>query len=986
MPPLSCYCQTTHGCRKLNLSTTSFLSFILDFHCRVGHLSKMPDPKLRGPATARPPNGSIVGMKAERTPKRRDLEHIISNGAPVTPATFTNGLSSNLLPKSSFEYPVLINSRDLGFPPTPPSNSREDQTIVPSDEQIQKKPSSKAALSRTSTVSAPLSQRSPPTPDGTPPTSLNGPWRSKASLISSSQAESFKTAREEQWSSDEEDDDDSIVEDAVGLQRSRTAQAVQPAESSIPSTGLGLAGFETEDEDITPTQSRVRISKGLKEIVPDNVPNPIDYIPNREWDTNMMRNVKVRRKIPQPPRPVNTDVAPIINGNTSSRSPHGSDPKHSPHTPSTATSSKDLTWSPIRPTARSHLRNSVDLKRISTTSTTSNIVEAVIIATPPPKPRTLRHVKKKVIVRSDSSSSSDSSPTSSTNALSLPSSATSQRTLPQRHVSAVVTPIHKSSPTPAVPLKHHRESMSLRSDAASSAERPRNLGPSPLSDVVVSKTFENDITPKRSAGKQRARPRVGSNQDLTHITPPRVKFTDSTNALADQKELNESPTSLTRSATQRALKASVPMAMTEMKIPQSKTVDTLPATEPKQKDIEQTSPSRIVVRRISTDKEYSAASSLSPSKPFSITSESRRHNRSMSLDEPMIEDTRRYSFDRSTIGTFDNFRSSLDRSNPHRDEHANARHLYSQLTPFSQISDALEVSEATAVNIYPHNNHSLLLVEHGAATESTQSPPSIPLATPPQLTVHPSTPPTALAPTTAVDSPLRNPRPPPAPPRIAIQPATPQREPPTNPLDAAAPPQRRPSLAARARRYSDSLLAPLAARTRSLRRSVRGRAPPPPAIALDARHAPSDGADADGAAEPRDDAAGRLHPFWHPRGATADDDGEDEDDEVLDEEWAGEGFAADRARARERRAGGDVLGRSAAGRVRKKDSAGSLGAVRAREGTRRRVWRAVGLRVEYVGLGGLREILRERSAARRRERLKSSIGERWPLEGEAAPA
>jgi len=167
---------------------------------------------------------------------------------------------------------------------------------------------------------------------------------------------------------------------------------------------------------------------------------------------------------------------------------------------------------------------------------------------------------------------------------------------------------------------------------------------------------------------------------------------------------------------------------------------------------------------------------------------------------------------------------------------------------------------------------------------------------------------------------------------------------------------------------------------------VRGRAPPPPAIALDARHAPSDGADADGAAEPRDDAAGRLHPFWHPRGATADDDGEDEDDEVLDEEWAGEGFAADRARARERRAGGDVLGRSAAGRVRKKDSAGSLGAVRAREGTRRRVWRAVGLRVEYVGLGGLREILRERSAARRRERLKSSIGERWPLEGEAAPA
>jgi len=936
-------------------------------------------------------------MKAQRTPKRRDLEHIISNGAPVTPATFTNGISSNLLPKSSFEYPVLVNGRDLGFPPTPPSNSREDQTIVPSDEQIQKQPRSRAALSRTSIVSAPISQRSPPTPDGTPPTSLNGPWRSKASLLSSSQAESFKTAREEQWSSDDDDDDDSIVEDAVGLQRSRTAQAVQPAEQSIPSTGLGLAGFETEDEDITPTQSRVRISKGLKEIVPDDVPNPIDYIPNREWDTNMMRNVTVRRKIPQPPRPVNTDVAPIINGNSSSRSPRGSDPKHSPHTPSTATSSKDLTWSPVRPTARSHLRNSVDLKRMSTTSATSNIVEAVIIATPPPKPRTLRHVKKKVIVRSNSSSSSDSSPTSSTNALSLPSSATSQRNLPQRHVSAVVTPIHKKSPTPAVPLKHHRESMSLRSDAASSAERPRDLGPSALSDVVApggfSRIFENDVTPKRSVGKQRARPRVGSDQNTAHVTPPRVKFTDSTNALADQKELNESPTSLTRSATQRALKASIPIAMTEMEVPPSKTVETLPVTEPKQKEVEQTLPSRIVVRRISTDKEHSAASSLSLSKPFFIPSESRRHNRSISLDEPAIEDARRFSFDRSTIGTFENVRSSLDRSNPHRDEHANARHLYSQLTPFSQISDALEVSEATAVNIYPHNNHSLLLVEHGASTSPTQPAPSAPLlsalAPPPHLTVHPSTPP-ASAPTAAVDSPLRNPRPPPQPPRIAIQPATPQDEPRASPLDGAAPrPLRRPSLAARARRYSDSLLQPLAARSRSLRRSVRGARVP--VVAVDASLAPP--RDADAAGDQRVDTpaedGGWLHPFWHPRGAEdgrAAGDGDD-DEEFLDEEWErSEGFAAERARARERRGPERVLERSAAGRVRKKDSAGSLGAVRAREGAKRRVWRAMGLHVEYVGFSGLREILRERKAARRRERLKSSIGERWPVEVEGAAA
>lgn len=828
--------------------------------------------------------------------------------------------------------------------------------------------------------------------------------------------------------------DDTLVDAA------QESGAVQAVHAPIPDYGLGLAGFETEDDDVTPTQSRLRISKGLKEIVPEGVANPLDRIPNREWDTNMMRNVTVRRKRAQPPNPVNTNVEPLSVSRDLKHSPRAAETKekHSPRTPSTTSSPKDLGWSPLRQNMTSHLRNSSDPRRASTLSTSSTIVEAVVIATPPQRQRTLRHVSKKVILR-DSSSSSESSPTSTVNAATFSPQDAPQRILHHKQVVARTSQVRRKSPTPAVALKHHRESLSLRSDAAKSAKRPRGSKLQPINGEAVDSDSKPESQPLQPAVSTETQSTIRSAVDrsVSDAIPPRVKFTDSTNALADQKEKNDiSSTSLTRSATQKALKAVIPMASTHREeTKQPDIADAQPAAEPAVVAVNPSTPAEHTTKKSSVARSYSGSSSLSPSKPFSA--------RRLSLDDTTTEDIRRYSFDRSTIGTYEYARNSLDRSNSRIEEHAMARHLYSQVTPFSQISDVpsqLEVSEAKAVNIYPHNNNSLLVVQHGGAsarpaqtqlirrntTSSTSAASPASELEPPLLTFQPSTPPPKEHPSAQsnVDSPLKNPRPPPEPPAIKILPATPFEELDSSPIDVAAQNQlrltRRPTLAQRAKKYSGNLFQPLIARTQSLRKNVNSSV----------RRATGSGEA--GARERAED--GKLHPFWHPRGFwedVSDEDDEFGDDDDYHEQWeeVGDGeegvlrlpLGGDTSDVPEprrgvkgvidgfRESGGFLIGnslglergptnrrrhyvdpgrmnangglqRSLEGRVQKKNSQGSLGRAVAQEQRKRRVWRGMGLHVEYLGIGGLREMMRERKAEKRREKLKRSIGERWTVE------
>jgi hypothetical protein len=104
------------------------------------------------------------------------------------------------------------------------------------------------------------------------------------------------------------------------------------------------------------------------------------------------------------------------------------------------------------------------------------------------------------------------------------------------------------------------------------------------------------------------------------------------------------------------------------------------------------------------------------------------------------------------------------------DEDRSGQRLSVQNTPYSVASvetgtSHAEVSEAMAVNIYPHQSKSVVLVDHPAKTSETSSStvaPPVPPKPVPSAKV-PATPPQQFS-VFDVDSPLRNPRAPPIPP------------------------------------------------------------------------------------------------------------------------------------------------------------------------------------------------------------------------------
>lgn len=473
-------------------------------------------------------------------------------------------------------------------------------------------------------------------------------------------------------------------------------------------------------------------------------------------------------------------------------------------------------------------------------------------------------------------------------------------------------------------------------------------------------------------------------------------------------------------------------------------------------------------------------------------------------------------------------RISLDRSTVRTEEHAMARHVYTSSTPFSQISDLhdLEVSEATAVSIFPHNNHSLLVVQQVAkpsasgsnsnstslSHHNTHYPSSQPsteligrtepsgqqLLDGPLLTIEPSTPPDRSTEIFAVDSPLKNPRKPPPPPAFKIIPPTPadeldrqlaaplpssrdhSRSP--NRTVSGPPVARRLSVLQRARRYSDTFIAPLLSRNGSLSNRWSAVTASGSRNGKAVRRVPSVGD------EGQDPRGNKLHPFWRPRGFW-DDFSDDSEEDFFDEgrpdpdhDDANGGSGGDRlpeggdtssipSVAEEgdvprlkrvgrrltdgfKGSGGFLIGNSLGiergptnrrrhyvslplgvsggrrardfgiggrgepvGRVVKRSSTGSLRtgsltALHAGEGAGRRSpravsgpagsagrgeggyksvsreegkreWRLPGTdrRLQYIGLGGLKGMMKEKKAEKRREELRRSIGRRWMLEG-----
>jgi hypothetical protein len=971
-------------------------------------------------------------LKSKRAlPRKEKPGNIMASTAPVRPYTFTGSeqvQQPGEAAKSTLASPYSINGNEPGLPPTPPSNANETHNrtrINPVHTQPVK-----SALSRKASAStAPMDQRSPPTPDATPPGSLNVAHLSSPSGLSSTRAESFKTAREEQWSSDEEGYTPNG--NAAG-----PVKAIKRHSSRSRDTGLGLE-FEREHEDTKPIKQTPKISKRKKSSPQTQVHGiqgeRLEHIPDREWDTNLMRNVTVRRKKDPLPRaqPVEDErrisereIMPHLV--VASSEEEGTEPQ----TPSFNGFTPERDWS-----ARTiHRRSSDDdSTRLSMSST---IIEAIVVASPAQRRRKLRHVSKTLSLRSEAGSSAEDSPSINSNRTSLASEEPSALRLNHKQAAIVEGSRRRSGPvlqfrpaTPPKALKHYRESVSLRWDADAflnngTQERRSSLGSGPASFTGTSKMSGSSIRQRESSAPtiltaQRSPPR---DRKVTTSRPAKVQFQEPPNSLLND---NASPKtrfhSPTRGATQSALQRADSLGSQRETRSRTGSIDA----------------SLRIPQGVSTnlptppDVESKATGQLQPSP------EKPHHNR---YSVSTVEDLGHFNLDRSTArSSYDSTRLSVDHASFRNDEHAMARHLYAQTTPFSQTSDILEVSEATAVSIHPHNNKSLVVVEQtgrASAPLSQLSVAAVPLPSTdlpntelpstdlpntelpnterpntedyPAISVQKATPPLLFHSFPNIESPLKNPRKPPEIPlqlpAIRVLPATPAEELEESPLDEpqtlAAAPKRSLSLKERARRYSDTVVRPIIARTTSLRRTYYGRPRSP--------------------YRQQDDAQRRnnLHPLWQPRGfwdefSDSDSDfGEPEEGasrlppggDTSDVPEARGGFA--RVLDGFRGSGGFLIGNSMglerhgsnnrrhyislpAGKrsVVRKTSQGtmkSIGSASRRRGSPpvdRRVWKGLGLEFHYLGVSAMRNHLREKKREKNRERIRNSIGPRFVVEG-----
>ena len=815
---------------------------------------------------------------------------------------------------SSPQHPLRHRPRRIGsgpdLPPTPPAHSRTSssgKSVPPSSPTYVQTPEQSSESVRPRPPSTPKNQMSPPTPDVTPPQAGSTDRRpaaaaarpvisermpSKATTVDS-RTESFKTARENP-TDDEEDEEDGKSTLRPVLPSARTSQstvrqAAVDGKKDARAVGLGL-GLESSPGNLTPRSKREFIAfdgewgSGGSEV-------------EQEWDDNLDRNVTVKRRR-APARVNGVRKAEVVEDVTISPT------NATKALRSMALPERILTFpSPKQSVERpkpfaadeppaSESSASTDVRRfsgMSSKSTVSTVVEAILVDTPPRRQKTLRHVKKQITLRDSGSEISppSSAPTSlvqgdagqrrkpngvahgarqgsiaSTGTVTSISSGKARREVWKNGgIPVVIVPDRRSS------TKSSREP-SLRSTSSRRSKRSQSLSSVPLSQISKSK----DLTPYFERPPRRGR--AASESDGS--TPGDQRTMDYPPIVPRRTSSLSAPTS--RNASRSGSRSG------------SLTADSLKAHNKLQSQLQE--PKQPPKPEPSSQQPKPPEVRLERAPPVET---SKLPNGVDSGSEP-TQSPRRL----------------------HSDQHGDAifgKRLSVHNTPFSQVSvetnatshiSHAELSEAMAMNIYPHQNTSVLVVDHAhrlssGSDETQKAKPAVekdkPLPALPseaKLAVkttgpdaaEPLTPPQPQFSMDDVDSPLRNPRAPPEPPAIKFIPATPSGLTPAqekqkmlgNYFEEARPkPSRSLSLVRQAlgrRRHSE--YGPSASRTGfltrtlSLTRNMRRGAGDDVGPARDAPRPADSYPDPDG--PPAD--AGRLHPFWRPASwyLGADDD------------------------------------------------------------------------------------------------------------------
>ncbi|ATZ53625.1 hypothetical protein BCIN_09g04330 [Botrytis cinerea B05.10] len=665
--------------------------------------------------------------------------------AESTPAQNSENPNPRMLKHTSKRIGVPL------LPPTPPAHSRQSSStssilVVPApnsevppvkDSRVESKPTT------------PTIQKSPPTPDVTPPRAMP-PLAFRPALASSrypsSRTDSFRTAVENLYSSDE--DESSTVRPRIPSAKPSEAEVLQIPRKEI---GLGL-GLESDNEGSTTPKAKETSSSqhefGAFDGEWGTSQGEISEV-EREWDDNLMRNVVVRkrkdRNINFDEGGANVEVGEdyLISSTEATKivrelSVQEDLESHWLEKDRVEPMSKSGTWPRVRKGSAESPALS-DTRRFSTMSgrsTTSTVVEAFVVDAPPSRMRTLRHTKKQIGLRDFNSNEST-----------ISSAPPSEKSSEQHH-----RLLHKAE---RIPERHNGSLTSITTPSITSSHKSRRK-------IIREGGVPVVVIPDRMSSAKSSKP-----PSLRSTSSRQTKRSNSLRSapLSQSSRTNEPGYfDIVRPTNKRTMSESAGS---------SNSVHTIDY------------PPSIPTRRSS----LSAPTSRNTSRAGSLTAESlKAHNmlqEKQSLKTEPVEASKPVVSEKEiepqhARSSIDNNRLSID----HPDERQFHARRSTQATPFSQASyetagtaaTTAEISQAMAVSMVPHQNKSWTMIHR----ESEPSPPTLRrLITQPTVEVNgettngPTTPPQNLHTMDGVISPLRNPRAPPEPPAIKFIPPTP---------------------------------------------------------------------------------------------------------------------------------------------------------------------------------------------------------------------
>jgi hypothetical protein len=695
-----------------------------------------------------------------------------------------------------------------------------------------------------SRVATPTYQKSPPTPDVTPPRPENllRPRLFLANAPSiSSRAESFKTAKEELSSEDEIDAESPSQRPS----RQRWLQSTQAAR--MDNWRLQpCPPVQNDDDQVTPTKTIKRkplpteafaTFDGSWDPKDEDVDNSIKPTSSLSGTIISEGNGETLRRVTSHPSPLPTP-------------PHSADAEERPATPdlplqrgkslrdrveeskmirasdSTEKFAQDIGWSHVYKSP--NLQNRINSWRLSGISTTST-VEAIVVDvdTPPQRLQHLRHSRKNPSLRSASS------PFPGSNRNSLLSNPDSPHRL-----------VHKKG----------KITNKTRWSMGSEISRTNRVSLA-MTDPPQPEVIHVAVIPERKSSLQSS-----ENSSRRHSA-----------SLSTSSAGRRPPTV----SDQSRIEPNVPLRK-KRAMSASKAVGASPESRGRNRQLPHSVPPR--------GSSLSAPTSRSNSRANSLTSEHFRLRR-LAAEEDLHRTLERMESERSVVPRYSASHTRKG-SATHRVEsasdHGDVLSPPLQYTPFSPPSmesgspGPVEMGEARAVNLFAHNNHSLQIIDQFPQPESRavqflqKTGPNGPLPA-----EEPSTPTRTTLPQLIIDSPLRNPREPPQPPALKVIPPTPADMTPVEdhdrqlglPLSGVARKTgslsrrfgslKRPTLGGRS--HSESFV-------KSLGRTLSLRAP---------RNMKAD-----------QNLDANLHPFWRPRGfwddiTDSESDRDDYDDDVI---------------------------------------------------------------------------------------------------------